>query len=145
MKLLCLSAELRELTDLVKKLLRIGIRCAVYQEPGCPQSGVWIQEDADFPQALKILVDQKGPRPLPAWACLLGVAQEAPQRPAPAPTKCCTAPAIEAKTMPSVVVVRSEGTTRTGTRRFYRTAPAPAQAPLPQGAAEFGNGGPGQR
>jgi hypothetical protein len=74
MKLLCASSDLGELQGLLKRLLRIGIPCAVCKDSNRSQLGVWIQQDEDFPLALKISVEREKPRPLPHWASLLDLA-----------------------------------------------------------------------
>ena len=71
MRVLCTSSDIRELTGLVKRLVWVGIRCAVCKESIDSRLSVWIQQDSDFPVALKILVERDKPRPLPHWASAL--------------------------------------------------------------------------
>ena len=123
MKLLCASSDLGELKGLVKRLVRIGIPCAVCKDSVVSQLSVWIQQDSDFPLALKIFVERDKPRPLPHWASLLDLAVPANED--------STAPAAEESTLPAtedfglagldvidttrVVVVQSQWPTRTAT------------------------------
>ncbi len=126
MKLLCLSSDLRELAELLERLLGVGIRCAVHEYSNS-QVGVWVQSDNDLPRALQIVVDRDMPRPLPPWASLLGTPLTGEPEETAAPTsrgQADPATETEGKNTPSVVVVRSEGSTRTGTRRFFKTTPA---------------------
>ncbi len=74
MKLLCASSDLGELKGLVKRLVGIGIPCAVCKDSSNSQLGVWIQQDSDLPLALKVFVERDKPRPLPPWASLLELA-----------------------------------------------------------------------
>jgi hypothetical protein len=106
MKLLCASSDLGELKGLVKRLVRIGIPCAVCKESIASQLSVWIQQDNDFPLALKMLVEQKKPRPLPPWVSLLELAV-----PAAADRG---VPATDGLSTPSVMVVQPRGPTWTG-------------------------------
>jgi hypothetical protein len=71
MRVLYSSFELREHTELVKRLLDRGIPCAVFKRSGNCRLSVWIQHDSNFPQALNILADQNRARPLPPWVCVL--------------------------------------------------------------------------
>jgi hypothetical protein len=65
------SSELREHTELVKRLLDRGIPCAVFKKSGNRRLSVWIQHDSNFPQAVEVFADQNRGRPLPPWACVL--------------------------------------------------------------------------
>ena len=68
MKLLFSSADLGEVGQLVKRLVWSCIPCAVCRDPANACLSVWIQQDADYPLALRIFTQRKGPRPLPRWA-----------------------------------------------------------------------------
>jgi hypothetical protein len=106
MKLLCASSDLGELKGLVKRLVRIGIPCAVCKDSISSQLSVWIQQDSDFPLALKMFVERDKPRPLPHWASLLDLAVPATEERA--------VPATDGISTPSVMVVQLRGPTRTG-------------------------------
>ena len=71
MRVLYSSSQLREHTELVKRLLNRGIPCAVFKSCGDSRLSVWIQHDSNFPQAVEVLADQNRGRPLPLWACVL--------------------------------------------------------------------------
>jgi hypothetical protein len=70
MKLLCSSPDLEELAELVKKLVWAYIPCAVCKDPINSQLSLWIQQDIDFPLALRIYAKRQAPRRLPHWACV---------------------------------------------------------------------------
>jgi hypothetical protein len=114
MKLLCASSDLGELKELVKRLVRIGIPCAVCKDSIPSQLSVWIQQDNDFPLALKMFVERKKPRPLPPWASLLDVAVPATEESALPATEECAVAATEGVGTASVLVVQLRGPTRTG-------------------------------
>ena len=107
MKLLCASSDLGELKGLVKRLVRIGIPCAVCKDSIDSQLSVWIQQDSDFPLALKMFVERDNPRPLPHWASLLDLAVPATGERA--------VPATDGISTLGVMVVQLGGPTRTGT------------------------------
>jgi hypothetical protein len=114
MKLLCSSSDLGELRGLVKRLVHIGIPCAVCKDSIASQLSVWIQQDSDFPLALKIFVERDKPRPLPHWVNLLDLAVPATEDPAVAASEDHGVPATDGIGTPSVVVVQLRGPTRTG-------------------------------
>jgi hypothetical protein len=114
MKLLCASSDLGELKGLVKRLVRMGIPCAVCKDSISPQLSVWIQQDSNFPMALKIFVERDKPRPLPHWASLLDSAVPAADDPAVPATEDRAVPATDGISTPSVMVVQLRGPTRTG-------------------------------
>jgi hypothetical protein len=114
MKQLCSSSDLRELTELVKRLVRIGIPCAVCKDGGGSQVSVWIQQDNDFPLALKIYVEGKAPKPVPPWAYLIEVPLPEAEVSAVPAGGGAAVPATDGKDAPSVVLVQSRGPTRTG-------------------------------
>jgi hypothetical protein len=114
MKLLCASSDLGELGRLVKRLVRIGIPCAVCKDSVNSQLSVWVQQDSDFPLALKIFVERDKPRPLPRWASLLDLAVPAIEDSAVPATEERAVPAADAIGTPSVMVVQHRGPTRTG-------------------------------
>ena len=123
MKLLCESSDLGELKGLVKRLVRIGIPCAVCKDSIDSQLSVWIQQDRDFPLALKMFVERDKPRPLPHWASLLDLAVPATTESALPATEETALPATEDFGLPAtdgidttrVMVVQSKWPTRTGT------------------------------
>jgi hypothetical protein len=94
MKLLRTSADPQELEGLVKRLICAGIPCAVCKDTPGADLSVWVQQDNDFPLALKIFVSHGAPRPVPRWAYLLDeplfateetAVPVAGERPGPAP------------------------------------------------------------
>ena len=95
MKLLCASSDLGELKGLVKRLVRIGIPCAVCKDSVVSQLSVWIQQDSDFPLALKLFVERDKPRPLPQWASLLDLAVPASEESALRATEELGVPALD--------------------------------------------------
>ncbi len=129
MKLLCLSSDLRDVAELVEALLRIGIRCAVHEYSNS-QVGVWVQQDTDLSRGLQVTTDRQNPRPLPPWASLLGAPDEVEQSDGAESEVSAPRPAGGTNT-PSLVVVRSEGSTRTGTRRFFRSGAVPGNSQPP--------------
>ncbi len=115
MKLLCASSDLGELKGLVKRMVCIGIPCAVCKDSIDSQLSLWIQRDSDFPLALKIFVERDKPRPLPHWASLLDLAMPATKDSAAPATEEHAVPASDGISTPSVMVVQLRGSTRTGT------------------------------
>ena len=115
MKLLCASSDFDELKGLVKRLVRIGIPCAVCQDSIDSQLSVWIQQDSDFPLALKIFVERDKPRPLPHWASLLDLAVPVTEDSALPATEEVGLPATDGIDTTRVMVVPSKWPTRTGT------------------------------
>jgi hypothetical protein len=75
MKLLTSSADLADLTLVVKWLISAGIPCAVCKEQGNHDLGVWIQRDADLPMALGVASSRPGRARLPHWASVLEFAE----------------------------------------------------------------------
>jgi len=71
MRVLYSSSNLREHTELVKRLLDRGIPCAVFKSSGNSPLSVWIQHDSNFPQAVEVLANHNRARPLPAWVSAL--------------------------------------------------------------------------
>jgi hypothetical protein len=71
MKVLYSSSNIREHTELVKRLLDRAIPCAVLKKSGNSQPSVWIQHDSNFPQAVEVFADQNRARPLPPWVSVL--------------------------------------------------------------------------
>lgn len=53
-KLLFISNNPREITWTVRRLLQSRLRCAVRKERWNSSYGVWLQDKADFPKALRI-------------------------------------------------------------------------------------------
>ena len=155
MKLLCSSPDLGELEGLLKRLVAVGIPCAVCKDSPNSQLSVWIQQDHDFPLALRIFSSRATPRRLPHWACALDSPPPAAKKPVLPPLKRSVRPptkgpvllpvngharsafngpavpllntsplsVVQAPPMPatgesdppSMVVVQSNGLTRTGT------------------------------
>jgi len=114
MKLLCSSSDLRELERLVKRLVHVGIPCAVCKDSVNSQLSVWVQQDNDFPLALKIFVDRDAPRPLPPWAELLDSPALAAEGCIVRVNEDSAMPAAGGMDNPSVVVIQLKGSTRTG-------------------------------
>jgi hypothetical protein len=71
MRELCSSSDLREHTELVKRLLDRGIPCAVFKQPVNSRLTVWIQHDSNYPQAVNVFADQNRARPLAPWVSVL--------------------------------------------------------------------------
>ncbi len=115
MKQLCSSSDLRELTELVKRLVSLAIPCAVCKDSGDSRLSVWVQQDRDFPLALKIFADRDKPRPLPPWACLLDSPAPAARAGAVPATQEFAVPATAENDGPCVVVMQSRGPTVTQT------------------------------
>ncbi len=67
MKLLFSSFELEEIQRHVKRLVFASIRCSVCRNPGDSSLSVWINDDTDFPRALKIFMNRSTARPIPRW------------------------------------------------------------------------------
>lgn len=111
---MCASSDLGELQSLVKRLLHIGIPCAVCKDSINSQLSVWIQQDNDFPLALKIFVEQDKPRPLPHWARVLDLVPPATGDSALPATEERAVAATDGISTPSVIVVQPKGPTRTG-------------------------------
>ena len=74
MKLLISSHDLDDLKRVVKRLVWASIPCAVCKDPRSSDLSVWIQQDLDFPLALRISVNRDAPRRLPHWARALDFA-----------------------------------------------------------------------
>jgi hypothetical protein len=70
-KLLFVSSDPEEIIRTVRYLLRAGVRCAVRRERWNSCYGVWVQNEEDFPRALRIYMDCAKPHPLPPWAEVL--------------------------------------------------------------------------
>ncbi len=71
MKLLLSSYALEEVGCVVKRLVQARIPCGVCKDPINSYWSVWIQQDVDYPLALRIFTHHAEPRPLPPWACVL--------------------------------------------------------------------------
>lgn len=90
MRLLFLSSEPAELRQTLKWLLRASIPCAVWRGDGIARYGVWVQNDEDFPKALRIRMLWAKPRPVAPWVHLLesaasvNVETQCAETPAPA-------------------------------------------------------------
>lgn len=115
MKLLCSSSDLRELEGLIKRLVCVGIRCAVSKDSSSSYLSVWVQQDSDFPLALRIFTSRSTPRPVPHWASVLDVPLPAVAEPAASPKQEPATPAACGAGTASMVLVESRGPTRTGT------------------------------
>ena|SRR5215467_847340 len=66
MRVLYSSSDLREQTELVKRLLDRRIPCGVKRSSNS-QLSVWIQHDSNFPHAVTVFAEQKRTRPVPLW------------------------------------------------------------------------------
>jgi len=114
MKLLWSSSDLRELERLVKRLVHVCIPCAVCKDSVDSRLSVWVQQDHDFPLALKIFVDREAPRSVPPWAELLDAPVPAAGRGVVPANEQAAVPATGEKHRPDVVIVQLSGSTRTG-------------------------------
>ena len=115
MKLLCSSSDLRELEGLVKRLVCVGIPCGVGKDSSTSQLSVWIQQDSDFPLALRIFASRTTPRRLPHWACVLDSPAPVIKNSTAATSQNSARAAAKGRNTASVVLVHSTGATRTGT------------------------------
>jgi hypothetical protein len=68
MKLLLSSPDLGDLARIVRKLVWSSIPCAVCKDQGPSPFSLWIQQDTDFPLALRLAAGRDKPRSLPHWA-----------------------------------------------------------------------------
>ena len=68
MKLLISSADLDDLERVVKRLVRACIPCAVCKDPVSSHLSVWIQQDIDFPLALRVVMNRDKRSGIPHWA-----------------------------------------------------------------------------
>lgn len=68
MKLLIYSSDLNDLERVVKRLVCACIPCAVCKDPVNSHLSVWIQQDPDFPLALRVVMNREGRARLPHWA-----------------------------------------------------------------------------
>jgi hypothetical protein len=68
MQLLISSADLDDLERVVKRLVWARIPCAVCKDPVTAFLSVWIQRDADFPLALRAVMNRNRRSQLPDWA-----------------------------------------------------------------------------
>jgi len=114
MKLLCASSDLQELTWLVKRLVHSGIPCGVCRDSSNSHLSVWIQQDGDFPLALRIFARRDRPRRLPHWAELLDAPVPATKQSALPATKDAAAGAAGGSDPPRGVGFPSKGPARTG-------------------------------
>jgi hypothetical protein len=114
MRMLICSSDLEDLEQVIKRLVCACIPCAVCKEPLDSHVSVWIQQDLDFPLALRVVMNRETPRRLPHWARVYDLA----------------VPATNGKEPLNMLVVESSGPTQTGTGAT--TAPtgrAPATPP----------------
>jgi len=132
MKLLISSADLDDLQRIVKRLVCACIPCAVCKDPGSSHLSVWIQQDLDFPLALRVVMNREERASLPHWACALESALTV--------TKRSALPASNGVEPLEELVGESKTTTSTGTAcatnvgclvQPTRTA-RPASWPLPR-------------
>jgi len=109
MKLLISSTDFDDLERVVKQLVWACIPCAVCKDPISSHLSVWIQQDIDFPLALRVSMNRDAPRRLPHWARVFDCALPATQRSARAATN-----GIEPR---RGLLVQSKAPTWTGTTR----------------------------
>jgi hypothetical protein len=107
MKLLITSTDLDDLQRVVKRLVCAGIPCAVYRDPGSPHLSVWIQQDLDFPLAVRVVMNREERARLPHWARALEPSLTTNQRSA--------SPVTNGTEPPRELVAESMTTTWTGT------------------------------
>jgi hypothetical protein len=76
--MLASTADLADLTLVVKLLISAGIPCAVCKDAAHQGLSVWVQRDADLPLALRVASNRPGrPRP-PHWVSVLEFAEPGP-------------------------------------------------------------------
>ncbi len=110
MKLLISSPDLDDLGQVVKRLVCACIPCAVCKDPVSSHLSVWIQQDIDFPLALRVVMNRDKRSGLPHWARVYEAASPAanmragsvarfmrrtvptPVRTAPQPARRCPTP-----------------------------------------------------
>lgn len=68
MQLLASSTDFEDLALLIKRMVRAHIPSAVSKDPGNGQLGIWVQQDCDFPLALRVASTPPRQRRLPDWA-----------------------------------------------------------------------------
>ena len=124
MRLLISSTDLDDLARVVKQLVWARIPCAVCKDPISSHLNVWIQQDIDFPLALRVSVNREAPRRLPHWARVYDAAV-----PAPRPS---VLPAADRNTPLSGWLVQSKAPTWTETAhatalRYLSQRPPPAR------------------
>jgi hypothetical protein len=107
MRLLISTTDLDDLERVVKRLVCAYIPCEVCKEPDSARLNVWVQQDVDFPLALRILVNRGVRSRLPHWARALESVL-----PAPRPS---AAPATDGGAPPQGPLVQFSEPTRTGT------------------------------
>lgn len=113
MKLLIHSSELKDLERAVKRLVCACIPCAVCKDAGSAHLSVWIQQDNDFPLALRVVMNG-GTRPsLPHWARVFD----------------SLPPATDRRERQDAALISLRGPTRTGTESA--TVPKPSMLPAP--------------
>ncbi len=118
MKLLICSADLHDLTQVVKRLVSASIPCAICKDPGGSHLSVWIQQDVDFPLALRVVMNREGRPRAPHWARALDVTHPAALGPA--------VPVLDRIEPPVGLVVQPTAPTWTA------TAGTPTLAGMPQ-------------
>lgn len=111
MKLLISSTDLDDLQRVVKRLVSACIPCAVCKDPDSSHLSVWIQQDLDFPLALRVVMNREERARVPHWARALEPALPTNERPA---------------TWTGTACVKNPGGVAQGTR-----TPSPASWPLP--------------
>ena len=107
MKLLISSADLDDLERVVKRLIWACIPCAVCKDPRSSHLRVWIQQDSDFPLALRVVMNREGRSRLPHWARAFESALPAAKRSA--------LPATNGIEPPRELPIQSKAATCTGT------------------------------
>src|SRR5512144_1500498 len=109
MKLLCSSSYLKELEVIAKKLICVGIPIAVFRDSSDAPLGIWIQQAADFPLALRLLVNREKPRDVPHWATVFDVVPPAAEPAAPPPSQPAAVSSPDVPNSRKVVFIQSDG------------------------------------
>ena len=78
MKLLASSADLDDLTVVVKRLVRAYIPSAICRDPYTGYLSVWVQRDCDFAWALRVASNPPRRPRLPHWATVFYGHQRGP-------------------------------------------------------------------
>ncbi len=127
MKLLICSTDLDDLERVVKRLVCARIPCAVCKDPGSFRISVWIQQDFDFPLALRAVANREARARLPHWARVLEWT--------PPAVKDSASPTANEMQLPSRLFAQPKVPTWTGTARPRPLGPfapqrQPAKAPF---------------
>lgn len=113
MKILISSTDLEDLEQVVKRLVCACIPCAVCKDPASSHLSVWVQQDADFPLALRVVMNRDKCSHLPHWARVYEFASPA-----------------NTESRPTIQITRPKRPTRMGTQQQVRwRCPTPQTEP----------------